>query len=744
MLKLISKNTKSIPFNITLITKWLTAFPTRVTIAPIITSRNITTLKKHSTIPSTQTLLRNIRNSNSDSSNVSYYSTTNSTILSRGGRENDRNISNSLEVIIIEFRKAIKEGDVDKLISNYHALKEREREQGEHRYQQHLQQNYLTKSHYQAAINILFRFTNTFSREVTLSLKPPSKSSTIVSMMDSLFNDMKELGYKPDTSIYNILINISARNGNTKESIRIYDMMLKDKVKCTQYTFNSLISSYQRSLDIKGALKILEEMKLYGIQPNTITFNSLIDLYVKLGDITQAEHLYQEMKFTDGMLIDRFTFDCLLNGYLTYGFIDKAKDLFKDITNSGIELDICLYTKLLKIYCYEDGNSQKVLSLYDTTELLQQQPKQKESNIEFNHFINILLNYLVKEKEYSHTLRICEELMNYDDTVTLAIIIPTYYHTGNIVSAYKLFKEKFITSAKYQKLFSSLFSNLGKDHSKHFLNNFISYSKESSSPSSEPLPISELYNSLIAHFLNQDDITYALELYSHLLQQDQRGYTILIDSFSKINYMSEAQRIFVDMKRNGIEPNSYTYSSLIKGLGEIYDIRGVETIHKLIRMDLNLDQVDIIIYNSLMDAYNRCGYGYNVLQLWDSLLIPSKDSDLSLINNTTVSIVLDSCGFNRQLIRLNQIWYYLKEKKFNLNQNNYTSYIEALARNQKFNEAKHVLMFEMINDGIVPNFKPIRTLLNFLHDHSRGRDQFEIINWVKINFPDLAKELKLS
>jgi pentatricopeptide repeat protein len=91
---------------------------------------------------------------------------------------------------------------------------------------------------------------------------------------------------------------------------------------------------------------------------------------------------------------------------------------------------------------------------------------------------------------------------------------------------------------------------------------------------------------------------------------------------------------------------------------------------------------------------------------------------------------LDSCGFNRQLFRLNQIWNDLKKKNFNLNQNNYASYIEALARNQKFNEAKNVLMFEMIDDGILPNSnsKIIRTLLNFLHDHSKNRDQYEIIN----------------
>ena len=105
-------------------------------------------------------------------------------------------------------------------------------------------------------------------------------------------------------------------------------MMLKDKIKCTLYTFNSLISSYQWSLDIEGALKVLNEMKIYGINPNTITYNSLIDIYVKLGDINQAEQIYEKMKNNSiagtennsdkgEVIADKFTFDCLLNGYLS-------------------------------------------------------------------------------------------------------------------------------------------------------------------------------------------------------------------------------------------------------------------------------------------------------------------------------------------------------------------------------------------------------------------------------------------
>ncbi|GES73087.1 pentatricopeptide repeat-containing protein At5g61990, mitochondrial-like [Rhizophagus clarus] len=744
------------------------------------------------TIKENSAKLKIIQNlTSSSNSSVLYYYATYSTLTAIGKEQekneekvlletnNERNTNieengidsswagnHSSDGLVIRFREAIQEGNLKKLMMAHHALI---KEQKGRQWQSHLK-----KSDYQDAIRLLSRFAN-FTQKATNPSPSTQTLASTTSVIYSLFNDMKKQGYKPDTSTYNRLIYMNSLKGDTKESRRIYEMMFEDKIKCTLYTFNSLILSYQWSLDIESALKVLEEMKLYGIKPDTVTLNSLIDIYVKLGDINQAERIYEEMKSNStarmgnsldkcDVIVDKFTLDCLLSGYLYYGHLNKAKNLFKDIKDSGIELDIHLYTKLLKIYCYEPGNSQKILNLFSQIK----QHQQQEGNMKY--FVNTLLDYLIKEKEFSNAVRVYEELMDIGfihDVVTLTSIIPAYYHTGNVDIAFKLFNEKMNSFLCSQKIFS-LFSNLGKKHSKKFLKQFASSS-------------SKLHNSLITYFLTQDDITNALEMYSHLLQQgyflnilnitilckklilqdkinealqiyyqskdhniilDQRGYTILIDSFSKMTYMSESQRIFADMKEKGIKPNSYTYSSLIRGLGKIYDIQGVKTIHQLIRMDLNLDEFDIVIYNSLMDAYNRCGYGYDVLQLWDSLVIFSKESDL-LVNNATVSIVLDSCGFNKQLFRLNQIWYDLKKRNFNLNQNNYASYIEALARNQKFNEAKKVLMFEMIDDGILPNSKMIRTLLSFLHDHSKNREQYEIINWVRTNFPFLAKELNL-
>ena len=255
---------------------------------------NLTMLSSMRISPPLLRITQTLTSTNSNSC-VQYYYITNSTSVTSIEKEqheekergeplfktkNERGIKKEVtdieDGLIIRFKKAIQEGDLEKIVTTYNALKEIKGHQ----------QNCLTKSDYQEAMKLLCHSINNFTQETLSSAKTPAST---ISTIYSLFNDMKNQGYKPDTSIYNTLIYINARKGNTNESKRIYEMMLEDKIECTLYTFNSLISSYQWSLDIKGALNILEKMRLYGIEPDTITYNSLIDIYVKLGHINQAE-----------------------------------------------------------------------------------------------------------------------------------------------------------------------------------------------------------------------------------------------------------------------------------------------------------------------------------------------------------------------------------------------------------------------------------------------------------------------
>jgi hypothetical protein len=114
---------------------------------------------------------------------------------------------------------------------------------------------------------------------------------------------------------------------------------------------------------------------------------------------------------------------------------------------------------------------------------------------------------------------------------------------------------------------------------------------------------------------------------------------------------------------------------------------------------------DIAIYNSLMDAYNRTDDGETVLDIWQTLSMPASYSDITP-DQTSVSIVFDSCGHNGFVSRANMIWKYLKRSQFKLNTNNYNSYIECLCRENGrsgWDQARQLVDEEMA----IPN-KPLR------------------------------------
>ncbi|CAG8492432.1 14787_t:CDS:1 [Cetraspora pellucida] len=414
-------------------------------------------------------------------------------------------------------------------------------------------------------------------------------------------------------------------------------------------------------------------------------------------------------------------------------------------------------------------HSKKVVDLYD--EVIR---NDIEPNIAT---FNILMEMWIKEGDTNKISGLYRQMLDkgiQPNSVTFSIVIPAQIISGKTNQALELLRKMISIEESIEhksRIFYKLFQNFKGDLAltKIFLQGIVDHKINIDH---------KIYNDLINAYAKKPDINGAFEIYNALINQggmidvitftnmikaiiqadkaeeaiqfyyevkqtgiqlDTQAYTTMLDTFVKMRRTAEALRIFVEMRRSKIKPNVITYTSLITGLGQAYNYDGVRNVHNLVRMDINVE-LDIGIYNSLMDAYNRCGHIHQVLLIWDLLIIGELP-----IDNSTVSIILDSCGYGRVVYRILNIWKYLQDKKFPLNLNNYHSYIEALARNQLFDEAKNVLMNELKNNGFKPETKTIRSLLNFLHDvPKKSRYEYEIIEWVRNEYPDLAKEMKFT
>lgn len=97
---------------------------------------------------------------------------------------------------------------------------------------------------------------------------------------------------------------------------------------------------------------------------------------------------------------------------------------------------------------------------------------------------------------------------------------------------------------------------------------------------------------------------------SRLLETDSRGtnivsYTSLIDGYVEADQIDKALTIFADLKRKNIEPNEFTFSSLIKACANQASLEQGVQLHALV-FKYNLNQ-DPFVSSVIVDMYGKCG-----------------------------------------------------------------------------------------------------------------------------------------
>ncbi|KAI3787010.1 hypothetical protein L1987_41158 [Smallanthus sonchifolius] len=97
---------------------------------------------------------------------------------------------------------------------------------------------------------------------------------------------------------------------------------------------------------------------------------------------------------------------------------------------------------------------------------------------------------------------------------------------------------------------------------------------------------------------------------SRLLEIDSRGanvvsYTSLIDGYVESDQIEKALIVFVKLKRQGIEPNEFTFSSLVKACANHAALEQGSQFHALV-LKYKLDQ-DPFVSSTIVDMYGKCG-----------------------------------------------------------------------------------------------------------------------------------------
>ncbi|KAF9245788.1 hypothetical protein BU15DRAFT_58749 [Melanogaster broomeanus] len=230
-----------------------------------------------------------------------------------------------------------------------------------------------------------------------------------------------------------------------------------------------------------------------------------------------------------------------------------------------------------------------------------------------------------------------------------------------------------------------------------------------------------------------------------------KGYQWILHILSRLSFDNQCTlppiwhyfEIVRDMRQAGLEISPHVYAHLLKRLSHLAEdvsedqipriAASVRRVHDHLTLDPSITP-DTLLWNELMDAYQRAGLFVEAYRVWEMLLITET------YDHASVSIILDACGYGNAWHLAEQVIKKLSARSFSLNQGNWDSYVECMCRNGMLNDAVKFVCMKMGKNqrDVKPNAETVRLLLTFA---TRTNQQDEVAMRLQRYLPELWKSL---
>ena len=143
---------------------------------------------------------------------------------------------------------------------------------------------------------------------IVLSAWGESQEPSSVEKASSIFDLMKEMNLRPNTTTYNALLWANAKSPKHVDASAVEDLFLQmktewkkggDFLKPNERSYEALLRSISHSSDsgtVSRGEKYIQDMESLGIKIDPALCATIIDFWARNGRIGQAEHVFQDMR----------------------------------------------------------------------------------------------------------------------------------------------------------------------------------------------------------------------------------------------------------------------------------------------------------------------------------------------------------------------------------------------------------------------------------------------------------------
>eukprot|EP01018_Ginkgo_biloba_P013194 Gb_32453 [translate_table: standard] len=126
-----------------------------------------------------------------------------------------------------------------------------------------------------------------------------------------------------------------------------------------------------------------------------------------------------------------------------------------------------------------------------------------------------------------------------------------------------------------------------------------------------------LGNSLVDMYAKCGSMKNARHMFDKMPQRDVVSWNTMISAYTRQGQSGDALTLFYQMQRKGIQPNEFTFASVLPACGDLAALeQGMKIHEEIIRSGF---QSDIFVVNALVDMYAKCGSIANARNLFDKM-----------------------------------------------------------------------------------------------------------------------------
>ena len=428
---------------------------------------------------------------------------------------------------------------------------------------------------------------------------------------------INQSGMEQNIYVANNLVSLYIKCGDLEAARGVFDKLVKKNV----FSWTIIIGGYAKHKGAEKAMELFNQMCQKGVQPNAFTFlsvlkacgnpsalqwgkevhacvrhaglesdvrvgSALVHMYAKCGSIDDARLAFDKMEERDVV-----TWTVMIGGLAEHGCGHEAYELFLQMKREGLKPNAITYMSILNA-CASAGALEWVKEVHRHA---------REAGFESDVRVGNALVHMYAKCGSIDDARLAFDKMEERDVVTWNVMIGGLAEHGCGHEAYDLFLQMKREGFKPNAItYISILNACASAGALEWVKEVHRHAHEAGFESDV-----RVGSALVHMYAKCGSIDDARLAFDKMEERDVVTWNVMIGGLAEHGCGHEAYELFLQMKREGLKPDAFTYASILNACASAGDLEWVKEVHRHAR-EAGFES-DVRVGNALVHMYAKCG-----------------------------------------------------------------------------------------------------------------------------------------